>query len=96
MKILGSQNFSAVYPPDTQQDFRLLSEIPLDLPSGGKRIFDIAKTPLLDNRLNPYGTVIVFEDITDRINLQQRSSRPKSWPPSGCCRPAWPTRSTRR
>jgi two-component system, NtrC family, sensor kinase len=72
LAILGPQNFAAVYPPDTQQDFHLLSEIPLDLPAGGKRIFDIAKTPLLDNRLNPYGTVIVFEDITDKINLQQQ------------------------
>jgi len=71
-EILGPENFGAVYPPDTQRDFHLLSEIPLDLPSAGKRIFDIAKTPLLDNRLNPYGTVIVFEDITDRINLQQQ------------------------
>jgi len=71
-EILGPENFGAVYPPDTQRDFHLLSEIPLDLPAGGKRIFDIAKTPLLDNRLNPYGTVIVFEDITDRINLQQQ------------------------
>ena len=72
LEILGPQNFAAVYPPDTQQDFHLLSEIPLDLSAGGKRIFDIAKTPLLDNRLNPYGTVIVFEDITDKINLQQQ------------------------
>ena len=72
LRILGPQNFAAVYPPDTQQDFHLMSEIPLDLPSGDKRIFDIAKTPLLDNRLNPYGTVIVFEDITDKINLQQQ------------------------
>jgi len=42
------------------------------MPGGGKRIFDIAKTPLLDNHLNPYGTILVFEDITDKIRLQQQ------------------------
>ncbi len=36
------------------------------------RIFDIAKTPLLDNLLHSYGTIIVFEDITDKIRLQQQ------------------------
>jgi len=70
--ILGEKNFSALFPPDTQQEFRLLGEITIDLPDGGKRIFDITKTPLLDNRMNPYGTVIVFEDITERITLQQQ------------------------
>ncbi|GAG29326.1 unnamed protein product, partial [marine sediment metagenome] len=29
-------------------------------------------TPLLDNKMNPYGTVIVFEDITEKISLQQQ------------------------
>jgi PAS domain S-box-containing protein len=72
MHILRPENFAAIFPPDTQQDFHLMSEIPLDIPSGEKRIFDIAKTPLLDNQLNPYGTIIVFEDITDKIRLQQQ------------------------
>ena len=36
------------------------------------RIFDIARTPLLDNAMKPYGTVIVFEDITEKISLQQQ------------------------
>ncbi|MEW5900188.1 MAG: ATP-binding protein, partial [Acidobacteriota bacterium] len=70
--ILGPKNFLALFPSDTQQDFRLLSEISLDVPAGGQRIFDIAKTPLLDNRLVPYGTIIVFEDITEKIRLQQQ------------------------
>jgi PAS domain S-box-containing protein len=70
--ILGPKNFQALFPSDTQQDFRLLSELSLDVPDGGKRIFDIAKTPLLDNRLIPYGTIIVFEDITEKIRLQQQ------------------------
>ncbi len=72
MDILRPENFAAIFPPDTQQDFHLMSEIPLDIPSGEKRIFDIAKTPLLDNKLNPYGTIIVFEDITEKIRLQQQ------------------------
>ena len=70
--VLGPANFSLLFPPDTQKDFHLLSEIPMDIREGEKRIFDIAKTPLLDNRLNPYGTIIVFEDITDKIQLQQQ------------------------
>jgi PAS domain S-box-containing protein len=72
MHVLGPENFGSIFPPDTQRDFHLLSEIPMDMSSGEKRMFDIAKTPLLDNRLNPYGTVIVFEDITDKIRLQQQ------------------------
>ena len=71
-EILGPENFMAIFPSDTQSDFRLLSEITLIMPKGGNRIFDIAKTPLLDNQLKPYGTIIVFEDITEKIQLQQQ------------------------
>jgi two-component system NtrC family sensor kinase len=71
-EVLGEQAHSALYPPETQQDFRLLSEISLDVPGGGNKIFDIARTPLLDNALQPYGTIIVFEDVTEKISLQQR------------------------
>jgi two-component system NtrC family sensor kinase len=71
-EVLGDKNFSALFPPDTQQGFRLLSEITLDMPNGGEKIFDITKTPLLDNQMTPYGTVIVFEDITEKITMQQQ------------------------
>lgn len=71
-EVLGPKNFLALFPSDTQQDFRLLSEITLEMPEGEKRIFDIAKTPLLDNTMTPYGTIIVFEDITEKIHLQQQ------------------------
>jgi len=72
MEVLGAKNFSAIFPLEGQQDFRLLSEITLDVSPQEKKIFDIAKTPLLDNRMNPYGTVIVFEEITEKIFLQQQ------------------------
>jgi PAS domain S-box-containing protein len=71
-KILGPQNFLALFPSDTQQDFRLLSEITLELPEGDKKVFDVAKTPLFDNRMIPYGTIIVFEDVTEKLRLQQQ------------------------
>jgi PAS domain S-box-containing protein len=70
--VLGPATFSALFPPETQEDFRLLSEITLESPGGGKKIFDIARTPLLDNALRAYGTIIVFEDITDKVHLQQQ------------------------
>ncbi len=70
--VLGKENFSAIFPLDSQQSFRLLSEITLDVSPKGKKIFDIAKTPLLDNSRNPYGTLIIFEDITEKISLQQQ------------------------
>ncbi|MDD8027072.1 MAG: ATP-binding protein [Acidobacteriota bacterium] len=70
--VLDPQTFAALYPSHTQEAYNLLSEIPIGMPSGEKRIFDVAKTPLLDNRLAPYGTIIVFEDITDKIRLQQQ------------------------
>ena len=70
--VLGRKNFRALFPSDTQKGFRLLSEITLEMPSGGRKIFDIAKTPLLDNKMNPYGTVIAFENITEKISLQQQ------------------------
>lgn len=72
MDVLGKKNFAALFPSHTHQDYRLLNEVPMDIPSGEKRIFDIAKTPLLDNKLIPYGTVVVFEDITEKIRLQQQ------------------------
>jgi two-component system NtrC family sensor kinase len=71
-EVLDERTFAALFPSDTQQDFRLLSEISLETPDGSKRIFDIARTPLFDNRMNSYGTIIVFEDTTDKIRLQQQ------------------------
>jgi PAS domain S-box-containing protein len=71
-EIVGPETFSAIYPSDTLSDYQLLNEIPVELAGREKRIFDIARTPLLDNRLRPYGTIIVFEDITDKIRLQQQ------------------------
>ncbi len=70
--VLGPQNYAAIFPSDTQKGFRLLSEISLQLPNGENKIFDIAKTPLLDNKMNPYGTVVVFEDTTEKMSLQQQ------------------------
>jgi len=70
--VLGKKNCSALFPPDTQQEFRLMSEITLEVPSGATKIFDIAKTPLLDNNMVPYGTIIAFEDITEKFSLQQQ------------------------
>ncbi len=72
LEVLGPKTFSALFPSDTQQDFRLLSEISLELPQGKEKIFDIAQTPLLDNQMQPYGTIVVFEDITEKINLQHQ------------------------
>lgn len=72
IEVLGENNFAALFPPDTQQGFRLISEITMEMPKGGKKIFDITKTPLLDNQMDPYGTVIVFEDITEKITMQQQ------------------------
>jgi two-component system NtrC family sensor kinase len=72
VKVLGAKNYSALFPSDTQKDFRLLSEITLDILPAEKKIFDIAKTPLLDNEMNPYGTIVVFDDITEKISLQQQ------------------------
>ena len=69
--VLGPGPFGALFPDEGQADFRLLSEITLET-SAGKKIFDIARTPLLDNALRAYGTIIVFEDITDKVHLQQQ------------------------
>ncbi len=71
-EVLGKGNFRALFPPDTQKDFRPLSEISISMPTGKSKIFDIAKTPLRDNQMNPYGTIIVFEDTTEKISLQQQ------------------------
>ncbi|HSA97388.1 MAG TPA: ATP-binding protein [Acidobacteriota bacterium] len=70
--VLGAATFGALFPQEGQPDFRLLSEISLETAAGGKKIFDIARTPLLDNALQAYGTIIVFEDVTDKIRLQQQ------------------------
>jgi len=70
--VLGPATYGALFLQEGQQDFRLLSEITLETAGGGKKIFDVARTPLLDNALRAYGTIIVFEDITDKIRLQQQ------------------------
>ncbi len=72
VEVVGESNFQAIFPPDTQKDFRLLSEISITIPRGKSKIFDIVKTPLRDNQMNPYGTIIVFEDTTEKISLQQQ------------------------
>ena len=69
---MGPANAAVLFPSDTQRDYRLLSEVSLETRRGARRIFDIARTPLLDNRLAPYGTIVVFEDITEKLNLQQQ------------------------
>jgi PAS domain S-box-containing protein len=71
LDVLGPGPYGAIFPEEGQRDFRLFSEITLET-AGGKKIFDIARTPLLDNALQAYGTIIVFEDITDKIRLQQQ------------------------
>ncbi len=70
--VLGPVTYGALFPQEGQPDFRLLSELTLETAGGGKKVFDIARTPLLDNALQAYGTIIVFEDITDKIRLQQQ------------------------
>jgi two-component system NtrC family sensor kinase len=71
-EVLGPTAFGALFPKDEHPDFRLFSEFTLETAGGGKKIFDIARTPLLDNALQAYGTIIVFEDITEKISLQQQ------------------------
>jgi two-component system NtrC family sensor kinase len=69
--VFGPGPYAALFPDEGQPDFRLFSEVALET-AGGKKIFDIARTPLLDHALRAYGTIIVFEDITDKIQLQQQ------------------------
>ncbi len=70
--VLGEATYGVLFPEEGQAEFRLLSEIALETAGGGNRIFDVARTPLLDNALKPYGTIIVFEDVTDKVRLQQQ------------------------
>ena len=71
-EVLGPATYEAVFPQEGESDFRLLSEIAIEVGGGQKRVFDIARTPLFDNALRAYGTIIVFEDVTDKIRLQQQ------------------------
>jgi signal transduction histidine kinase len=70
--VLGPATYGALFTQEGQPDFRLLSEITLETAGGGKKVFDIARTPLFDNALRAYGTIIVFEDVTDKVRLQQQ------------------------
>jgi len=71
-EVIGQENFKVIFPPETQSEYKLLSEISLNIGGSVKKIFDVARTPLLDNQMQAYGTIIVFEDITDKIRLQQQ------------------------
>jgi len=70
--VLGQATTGALFPPEGQPEYRVFSEITLETAAGGKKVFDVARTPLLDNALRPYGTIIVFEDVTEKIRLQQQ------------------------
>lgn len=71
-EVIGQENFQALFTSDSQSEYPLINEVTLTTASGEKRIFDIARTPLLDNQLQAYGTIIVFEDITEKIRMQQQ------------------------
>lgn len=71
-EVIGPDNYRAIFPPATQSEYQLLSEISLTTAYGEKKIFDVARTPLFDNQMQAYGTIIVFEDITEKIYLQQQ------------------------
>lgn len=71
-EVIGQENFQALFASDPQTEYHLINEVTLTTATGEKRIFDIARTPLLDNKLQAYGTIIVFEDITEKIRLQQQ------------------------
>jgi nitrogen-specific signal transduction histidine kinase len=42
--VLNPKAYETIFPPDTQSDYHLVGEFPIDKPSGEMRIFDIAKT----------------------------------------------------
>ncbi|MGC8892212.1 MAG: ATP-binding protein [Candidatus Saccharicenans sp.] len=71
-EVIGEENFKVIFSPESQPEYQLLSEVSLNTRTGGKKIFDVARTPLLDNQLQAYGTIIVFEDITEKIRMQQQ------------------------
>jgi signal transduction histidine kinase len=70
--VLGEKNYASVFPAGTEPGYSLLSEVMLETGAGAKKIFDIARTPLLDNLLVSYGTIIVFEDVTEKVSLQHQ------------------------
>ncbi|MGB9835658.1 MAG: ATP-binding protein [Candidatus Saccharicenans sp.] len=71
-EVIGPENFQALFASDPQIEYQMINEVTLTTATGEKRIFDVARTPLLDNQLQAYGTIIVFEDITDKVKLQQQ------------------------
>jgi PAS domain S-box-containing protein len=70
--VLGEKNYVSVFPAGSEPGYSLLSEVMLETGAGAKKIFDIARTPLLDNLLVSYGTIIVFEDVTEKVSLQHQ------------------------
>ena len=71
-EVIGQENYQAIFASDPNVEYNLINEVTLTTDTGEKRIFDIARTPLLDNQLQAYGTIIVFEDITEKMKLQQQ------------------------
>ncbi len=52
-------------------DLRNSSRVPLDLPAE-RRILQISSTPLLDSQIQPYGTVTIVEDVSDKVRLEEQ------------------------
>lgn len=52
-------------------DLKNSSRVTLDLP-GDRRILHVSSTPLLDHQIQPYGTVTVLEDVSEKVRLEEQ------------------------
>jgi PAS domain S-box-containing protein len=57
---------------------RTRSEERFTLPNGRPRVYDVVKEPILDDRKEPVGMVMVARDVTDRKNDEEALSRFKT------------------
>ena len=68
-KILGSDIWTKIYSKD--YGFLEANELNVKI-CNNEMIFDISFSPLRDNRGNSIGTILVFEDITEKILIQDK------------------------
>ncbi len=52
-------------------DLKNSCEVPIDI-GGEHKILHISSTPLLDSQIQPYGTVTILEDISEKVRLEEQ------------------------
>ncbi|MEW6455778.1 MAG: ATP-binding protein [Acidobacteriota bacterium] len=70
--IIESNIYSSLFTQVKKDYYLFLNRIGLNLPTGERRLFDVSRSSFLGEDDVYMGTIFMFEDITDKITIQQQ------------------------